>query len=83
MTYVKVIDRDALKYDKIGQMRWLVDGIQEWCKLVWCPGKHLKVDEMMIQYKGTYSPICKYMPKKPQKWGLKVWCLACSISKYV
>ena len=23
------------------------------------------------------------MPKKPVKWGLKVWCLACSTSKYV
>ena len=23
------------------------------------------------------------MPNKPQKWGLKVWCLACSTSKYV
>ena len=23
------------------------------------------------------------MPKKPQKWGFKIWCLVCSISKYV
>ena len=25
----------------------------------------------------------QYVPNKPQKWGLKVWCFACSISKYV
>ena len=23
------------------------------------------------------------MPKKPQKWGIKIWCLADSTSKYV
>ena len=37
----------------------------------------------MIRYKGMYCPILQYMPNKLQKWGLKVWCLACSTSKYV
>jgi hypothetical protein len=23
------------------------------------------------------------MPKKPQKWRIKIWCLAVSVSKYV
>ena len=38
---------------------------------------------MMIRYKGSYCPIQQYMPNKPKKWGLKVWCLVCSITKYV
>ena len=38
--------------------------------------KQLTMDEMMIRYKGIYSPICQYMLPKPQKWDLKVWCLA-------
>jgi hypothetical protein len=51
--------------------------------MAWYLGKFITIDEMMIRYKGTYSPIRQYMPKKPQKWGLKVWCVACSISKFV
>lgn len=77
------ISRGDVGYDKIGQTRWLVNAIRDRCKLAWYLGKHVTVDEMMIRYKGTYSPIRQYMPKKPQKWGLKVWCLACSVSKYV
>jgi len=38
---------------------------------------------MMIRYKGTYYPARQYMPQNPQKWGIKVWCLADSISKFV
>jgi len=41
------------------------------------------IDEMMIRYKGTYYPARQYMPQKPQKWGIKVWCLADFVSKFV
>ena len=51
--------------------------------VAWNLGKNLIIDEMMVGYKGTYSPICQFMPYKPLKWGLKVWCLACLVSKYV
>jgi hypothetical protein len=77
------IGRGEPGYDKIRQTRWLVDAIRERCKVAWNLGKNLIIDEMMIRYKGTYSPIRQYLPNKPQKWGLKVWCLACSVSKYV
>ena len=83
LTNVEEIHREDLGYDKIGLTTWLVNCIRECCKLAWCLGKHLTVDEMMIRYKGTYSFICEYMPKKPQKWGLKMSCLACPVSKYV
>ena len=83
VTNVGNIDRRDPFYDKIGQTRWLVEQTCDHCKMAWCLGKHLIVDEMMIRYKGIYSPIRQYMPKKPQNWGLKVWCLAYSISKYI
>ena len=38
---------------------------------------------MMIQYKGSYCPAQQNMPKKPQKWIIKVWCLADAKSKFV
>jgi hypothetical protein len=77
------VDRGDVRFDKIRQVRWLVDKIRDACKAVWSLGKYLAIDEMMIRYKGSYSPIRQYMPNKPQKWGLKVWCLADAVSKYV
>jgi hypothetical protein len=41
------------------------------------------VDETMVRYKGTYCPAWQYMPKKPKKWGIKVWCLVDSITRYI
>ena len=43
----------------------------------------MTIEEMMICYKGTYCPIKKYMPNKVEKRSMKVWCLACSISKHI
>ena len=31
------------------------------------------VDEMIISFKGKHS-VKMYMPKKPVKWGYKLWC---------
>ena len=60
-----------------------MDAIRDRCKVAWNLGKTITINEMMIKYKGTYCPICQYMPNKLEKWGLKVWCLPCSTSKYV
>ena len=70
-------------YDKLEQVRWLVNAIPDSCKKVWKLGKFCTIDKMMIKYKGTYCPLQQYMPQKPQKWGIKVWCLACSVTKLV
>ena len=46
-----------------------------WSRCV--PSSHsvnISVDEAMIRFDGRLS--CKqYMPKKPVKWGIKMWCL--------
>jgi hypothetical protein len=49
----------------------------------WSLGKFLTIDEMMVHYKGSYSPIRQYMPKKPEKWGIKFWVLADFTSKFI
>jgi len=67
----------------MGQRYWLVQEIRNSFKREWTLGKYLTIDEMMIRYKGSYYLARQYMPKKPQKWGIKVWCLANSTSKYV
>jgi hypothetical protein len=38
---------------------------------------------MMIWYKWSYCPTHQYMPNKPEKCGVKVWCLVESKSKFV
>jgi hypothetical protein len=78
-----VRDKGLPGYDKLGQVRWLVNAIRDSCKRVWKLGKFCTIDEMMIRYKGTYCPLRQYMPQKPQKWGIKVWYLACSVTKFV
>ena len=80
-TYVR--DQNAQGYDKMGQMRWLVDEVREKFGSHYNLGKFLTIDELMIGYKGKYCPALQYMPKKLQKWGIKVWYLADSYSKYV
>ena len=44
-------------------------------------GKAVSVDECMVPFKGRVS-MFQYMPKKPNKWGLKGWVLATSDSGY-
>jgi hypothetical protein len=70
-------------YDKLRQVRWLVNEIRNTCMREWSLGKFLTIDEMMVCYKGSYSPIRQYMPKKPEKWGIKFWVLADSVSKFI
>jgi hypothetical protein len=78
-----VTDRNLEGYNKMGQVRGMVDVVRGRFKVVWNLGKFLTIDEMMIRYKGTYCPVRQYMPKKPQNWGIKVWCLADSTLRYV
>jgi hypothetical protein len=77
-----VATRGEPGYDKMGQVRWLVDDIRRACMREWNLGKYVTMDEMMIRYKGSYCPAHQYMPNKPEKWGVKVWCLVDSTSKF-
>jgi hypothetical protein len=70
-------------YDKIHQTWWLVNRSRDACQREWKLGQFVTVDETMVRYKGTYCPAQQYMPKKLEKWGIKVWCLADSITHYI
>ena len=46
------------------------------------PGEFVSLDEIMVPFKGrTY--LKQYMPKKPIKWGIKIWGLADPTNGYV
>jgi hypothetical protein len=61
------IQKGELGYDKLRQVRWLVNEIRNACTKEWSFGKFLTINEMMVYYKGSYCPIRQYMPKKPEK----------------
>jgi hypothetical protein len=77
------IQKGDLGYDKLRQVRWFVEVIQNACMREWSLGKFVTIDEMMVRYKGSYCPIRQYMPKKPEKWGIKFWVIADSVSKFI
>jgi len=70
-------------YDKLWKMRWLLDDLRDRFKSSWNCGQYITVNEMMIMYKGKYCAIRQYLPSKPVKWGIKIWCLTDSVTKYV
>jgi hypothetical protein len=45
---------------------------------VWSAGKKISLDESMIKYYGQAIAFVQYMPAKPIKHGVKVFCLCCA-----
>ncbi|XP_049906805.1 piggyBac transposable element-derived protein 3-like [Epinephelus moara] len=37
------------------------------------PEEHNSIDEQMVSFRGTHSPIRQYVKGKPHPWGLKIW----------
>ena len=85
-----IAGKDSLKYDKadprydpIAQVRWLLDALVRNFQSLWNASPYLCVDESMVPYNGRYCSFKQYLPLKPITHGIKVWCLCCSVSKYV
>jgi hypothetical protein len=64
--------RDDPTYDPLCKVRLVIEAIQHQAQKAYTPGEHINVDESMIGTKGRLS-FLQYMPKKPTKWGIKVW----------
>jgi hypothetical protein len=52
------------------------------CKELCVPGRNVTVDESTVGFKGRIQFKC-YNPKKPTKWGLRIFCLCDSENGYV
>jgi hypothetical protein len=76
-------DNTSPDFDKMHQTRWLINALRSACKREWNLGQYVTIDENMVKYKATYCSARQYMPKKPIKWGLKVWCLAGAKSRFI
>jgi hypothetical protein len=60
-----------------------VHAIRNACSREWYLGKFVTIDEMILRYRGSYCSIRQYMPKKPEKWGIKFWVLADLVLKFI
>ena len=74
--------RDHPLYDKLFKIRPVLDIVDETFRLHYSPSANVSIDEQMIGTKARLSYI-QYLPKKPKKWGIKVWVLADSSNGYV
>ena len=68
-------------YDPIYKLRPLYEALLKNFKLSYNLGRELSVDESMVSYKGRIWFI-QYMPKKPNKWGMKAFVLTDAIAGY-
>jgi hypothetical protein len=80
-TYIE--DRSSSKFDKLHQMRWLINEMKASYKREWQLGQHMTIDETMINYKGKYCLARQYMMKKPIKWDLKIWVMVDATSHII
>ena len=69
-------------YDPLYKVRPVLDMCQHTFLEQYIPGREVSIDEAMVKYKGRVF-FRQYMPKKPIKWGIKVWMLAEPKTGYV
>lgn len=73
--------RDTPEFDHLYKVRNLINMLKARFHNRYYPSGDLSVDEGMIAFKGRLS-FKQYMPKKPTKWGIKVWQLCDSANGY-
>jgi hypothetical protein len=67
-------------YDPLFKVRYALEAIQEGLLKVWSSGKDIAINESMIKYMVRVIVWVQYMPAKPKKHGIKVFCVCCAVS---
>ena len=62
-------------YDRLGKVRPVMEALEERFLANYSPNCEQAVDEAMIPFQGR-SSLKQYLPAKPVKRGIKVWCRA-------
>jgi hypothetical protein len=70
-------------FDRLGKVRCVVCHYSAAFKRNWTIGMRVAVDEAMIRYKGHAINWSQYMPAKPIKHGIKVFCACCAETGYL
>ena len=78
-----VDNKDLLPGDGIARkIKPVLDVLGETFCQQYSPAQELSVDEAMCKYKGRVRGKV-HMPKKPIKYGFKIWCCCCSCCGYL
>ena len=78
----KMPARDSPGFDKLFKLRPFLNSIRANFLSQYVPHKQVAIDEAMIKFKGR-SSLKQYMPMKPIKRGIKMWCRADGINGYL
>ena len=76
------LPRNNPTYDKLWKIRSVIESVNRQAQASYTPGKSISIDESMIGTRGRLS-FLQYMPKKPTKWGIKVWVSSESKTGYI
>lgn len=68
--------------DPLHKLRPVLDTLGGTFRSSYTLGQSISIDEAMIPYKGSRNPVRIYMPKKPHKWGAKLWTICDSDTSY-
>ena len=66
---------EKLGYDRLGKVHQVIECVQKAMREAYIPSGDIVVDEAMIPFQGR-SSLKQFMPMKPVKRGIKVWCFA-------
>lgn len=69
------------EYNRCYKLQPIIDHLREKFSSTVVPETFLAVDEQVVPFKGA-SGLKRYLPKKPKKWGYKLWAMA-GMSGYV
>lgn len=67
--------------DRIAAIREIFDEVVQKFRSMYNPTAHLTIDEQLVGYRGRCGFVM-YMPKKPDKFGLKHWALCDATNSY-
>ena len=74
--------RGQAGYDRLGKVRPVMEKVQNKIYELYKPNRENAMDEAMIKCDGR-NRLKQYMPAKPVKRGIKVWCRADSHNGYL
>lgn len=78
----KATREERRKTDKLAAIRPFLDAFVRNCKSAYCLGEFITIDEMLAAFRGRCCFI-QYMPKKPAKYGVKIFILCDSKTYFV
>ena len=74
--------RDSPDYDKLFKVRPLYDHLVHTFAAAYYPEEHVAVDESIMPWRGKVS-FRMFIPNKPVRYGMKLYCLCESSSGYI